>query len=71
MIFLWIYLAGLTVCIIGGTVTALYEKRKFGEDKVSATAWGSIVLYSFWWPFIMLLNLICLPFDILEKRRGQ
>jgi uncharacterized protein YceK len=71
MIFLWGYLAGLTVCLLGGTVTAFIEKRRFNEDRVSATAWGSIVLYSVWWPFTLLLNLICLPFSIIDKRRGQ
>lgn len=63
MIFLWVYLAGLTICLLGGMVTALYEKRKFGEGKVSATAWASIVLYSFWWPFLALLNLIAWPLE--------
>ncbi|WMI33796.1 membrane protein [Streptomyces phage Patelgo] len=67
MTFLWIYLGGLTVCILGGIVTALVEKRKFGERKVSATAWASIVLYSLWWPFIMLLNLICWPIEKFSK----
>lgn len=70
MIFLWIYLSGLTICLIGGMVTALYEKRKFDEDKVSATAWGSIILYSIWWPFLVALYIIFLPIEILDKRRG-
>lgn len=71
MIFLWVYLTGLTVCLIGGTVTAFVEKRRFNEDKVSATAWGSIILYSLWWPFVFFLNLICLPFSLIDKVRGK
>jgi hypothetical protein len=70
MIILWVYLAGLTVCFLGGIVTAFYEKHKFKEDRVSASAWSSIVLYSAWWPFVMLLNLMCLPFSIIDKRRS-
>lgn len=69
MIFLWVYLAGLTICLLGGMVTALYEKRKFGQDKVSATAWGSIILYSIWWPFLAFIYIICLPFDIIDRRK--
>ncbi|AXH68870.1 hypothetical protein SEA_SPARKLEGODDESS_191 [Streptomyces phage SparkleGoddess] len=71
MIFLWVYLAGLTFCLLGGTVTAFVEKRRFKEDKVSATAWASIALYSIWWPFIVVLNIICLPFEFFDRRNGR
>ncbi|QQV92531.1 membrane protein [Streptomyces phage MeganTheeKilla] len=71
MIFLWIYLIGLTICLLGGTVTALYEKRKFDEDNVSKSAWGSIILYAVWWPLLVFLYIICLPFEIIDNRKGR
>lgn len=69
MIFLWIYLAGLTVCLLGGTVTAFVEKRRFQEDKISATAWGSIILLSLWWPVILGMNILFAPFSWFEKTK--
>ena len=69
MIFLWIYLTGLTVCLLGGTVTAFAEKRRFHEDKVSATAWGSIILLSLWWPIILGMNILFAPLALFDKSK--
>ncbi|XAO35356.1 hypothetical protein SEA_FRANCOB_192 [Streptomyces phage Francob] len=67
MIFLWVYLTGLTVCLLGGTVTAFVEKRRFHEDKVSTAAVGSIILLSLWWPIILGLNILFAPLAWFDK----
>lgn len=71
MFVLWVYLTGFAICMIAGTITAFVEKRRFNEDKISSTAWGSVILYSAWWPFIMFLNFICIPFDIIDKLKNR